>query len=282
VIVGLIGAGNMAEALAQGWSAAEAGPDTLLVSDLDPERARALAEKVGGKTADSNRELAESADVVVLAMKPDALEAVAEDVRVTVAERELPVVSILGATSIAAVEAAFGPGTQVLRFMPNVAAEVRAGTFCYAPGASLEPGTERSLLDLFGLLGELVPLPERLMDAATAISGCGPAFLALVIEALVDAGVREGLQAQQATELALNTMAGTAELLRRWEGDTVTLKRKVASPGGTTAAGLAALERHALRAAFADAVEAVVQKAREAQSSAAREQSRARETGGGA
>jgi pyrroline-5-carboxylate reductase len=278
VIVGLIGAGNMAEALAQGWSAAESGPDALLVSDLDSERARALAERVGGKQADSNRELAESADVVVLAMKPDALEAVAEDVRVTVAERELPVVSILGATSIASVESAFGPGTAVLRFMPNVAAEVRSGTFCYAPGASLEAGTERSLLDLFGLLGELVPVPERLMDAATAISGCGPAFLALVVEALVDAGVREGLQARQATELALSTMAGTAELLRKWEGDTVTLKRKVASPGGVTAAGLAELERHALRAAFADAVAAVVRRAQEAQA-AARERSRAGETG---
>jgi pyrroline-5-carboxylate reductase len=265
VIVGLIGAGNMAGALAQGWSVAEAGPDGLLFSDVDPERARLLAERVGGKRADSNRDLAESADVVVLAMKPDALVPVAEDVRVTVAERRLPVVSVLGATSIAAVEAAFGPGTPVLRFMPNVAAEVRVGTFCYAVGDSLDSATERSLLDLFGLLGELVPVPERLMDAATAISGCGPAFFALVVEALVDAGVKEGLQAQQATSLALNTMAGTAELLRRWEGDTVVVKRKVASPGGTTAAGLAALEQHALRAAFAAAVDAVVRRAREAQ-----------------
>lgn len=279
MIVGLIGAGNMAEALAQGWSAAESGPDTLLISDLDPERARALAEKIGAKEAHSNQEVAESADVVVLAMKPDALDAVAEDVRVTVAERELPVVSILGATTIAAIETAFGPGTVVLRFMPNVAAEVRAGTFCYAPGSALDANTERSLLDLFGLLGELVQVPERLMDAATAISGCGPAFLALVVEALVDAGVREGLSAQQATELALDTMAGTAELLRKWEGDTVTLKRKVASPGGTTAAGLAALERHALRAAFADAVEAVVRRAQEAQSAAARQRAAAPESG---
>jgi pyrroline-5-carboxylate reductase len=281
VIVGLIGAGNMAEALAQGWSAEEAGPDTLLVSDLDFERARSLAERVGGKTADSNRDLAESTDVVVLAMKPDALEAVAEDVRVTVAERELPVVSILGATPIAAVEEAFGPGTPVLRFMPNMAAEVRMGTFCYASAESLDAGTERSLLDLFGLLGELVPVPERLMDTATAISGCGPAFLALVVEALVDAGVREGLQADAATQLALNTMAGTAELLRRWEGDTALLKRKVASPGGTTAAGLAALERHALRAAFSDAVEAVVKRAKEAQAGEARRRSRASEAGAG-
>jgi pyrroline-5-carboxylate reductase len=265
VIVGLIGAGNMARALAEGWSLAESGPDSLLISDLDPDRARTLADKVGGKKAESNRAVAESADVVVLAVKPDGLVPVAEDVRVTVAERALPVVSILGATSTGAVEAAFGPGTPVLRFMPNVAAEVRAGTFCYAAGTSLDSRTERSLLDLFGLLGELVPVPERLMDAATAISGCGPAFLALVVEALVDAGVREGLQAHEATELALTTMAGTAELLRKWEGDTVVIKRKVTSPGGTTAAGLAALEEHGVRAAFAAAGSAVVRRAKEAQ-----------------
>jgi pyrroline-5-carboxylate reductase len=269
VIVGLIGAGNMAGALAEGWSLAEAGPDSLIISDLDPDRARALADRVGAKKAESNRVVAESADVVVLAMKPDGLAPVAEDVRVTVAERALPVVSILGATSTGAVEAAFGPGTPVLRFMPNVAAEVRAGTFCYAAGTALDARTQRSLLDLFGLLGELVPIPERLMDAATAISGCGPAFLALVVEALVDAGVREGLQAQEATELALTTMAGTAELLRKWEGDTVTIKRKVTSPGGSTAAGLAALEEHGVRAAFAAAVGAVVRRARETQSMAA-------------
>ncbi len=267
MVVGLIGAGNMATALAEGWTAADAGPDGLVVSDLDAERARSLAERVGARRAGSNRELAETADVVVLATKPSALSSVAEEVRVTVAERGLPVASILGATSIASLERALGPGTQVLRLMPNVAAEVRAGTFCYAAGTSLDAATERSLLDLFGLLGELVAVDEPLMDAATALSGCGPAFMALVVESLVDAGVRQGLAAPQATELALSTMAGTAELLRRRGGDTVTLKRQVASPGGTTAAGLAALEKDGLRAAFDAAVVAVVERARELQPS---------------
>jgi pyrroline-5-carboxylate reductase len=255
----------MATALAEGWALAESGPDTLMLSDVDADRARSLAEKVGGTRTSSNKELAESADVVVLAVKPDALEAVAQEIRVTVAERNLPVASILGATSIATLEQALGAGTPILRFMPNVAAGVRAGTFCYVAGASLDARRERSLLDLFGLLGELVPVPERLMDAATAISGCGPAFLALVVEALIDAGVREGLQAQQATDLAISTMAGTAELLRRRGGNPVSLRRLVTSPGGTTAAGLAALEDHGLRAAFSAAVEAVVARAAEIQ-----------------
>src|SRR6266540_3120328 len=113
----------MAGALARGWAAAAAGPDELLLSDADEARSHALAEEVGGRLAGSNRELAESADVIVLAMKPAALGAVAQDVRVPVSERRLPVVSILGATPIASIERALGDGTPVLRFMPNVAAE---------------------------------------------------------------------------------------------------------------------------------------------------------------
>jgi pyrroline-5-carboxylate reductase len=183
-----------------------------------------------------------------------------------VSDRDLPVASILGATPIARLEEAFGPGTTILRFMPNMAAEARAGTFCYAGGTEVDAGVEQDVLDLFGLLGEVVRVDERLFDAATAISGCGPAFLALVVEALVDAGVREGLTAAQASELAIGVMAGTAELLRRRAGDTVSVRRAVASPGGVTAAGLAALEEHGVRAAFGAAVEAVVEKAHAAQS----------------
>ena len=259
MIVGLVGAGNMAAALALGWSAAETGPDRILVSDLDADRARSLAERSGATTAGSNAELAETADVLVLATKPAALPAVAAETRVTVHDRGLPVVSVLGAVTTAAIEDAYGPGTPVLRFMPNVAAEVRAGTFCYAPGAALDARTLQSLLDLFDLLGDVVPVEERLMEAATAISGCGPGFFALVVESLTDAGVRQGLDARQAAQLAISTMAGTAALLRR--RDAVSLRRAVTSPGGVTAAGVARLEDYKLRAAFGSAVEAVVEKA---------------------
>jgi pyrroline-5-carboxylate reductase len=274
VIVGLIGAGNMASALARGWTAASAGPDKMIFSDADSERARLLAEEVAGRAAGSNREVAETADVIVLAMKPAALAPVAEDVRVPVAERHVPVVSILGATHISALEQALGPGTPVLRFMPNVAAAVRQGTFCYASGSALDDRTERDLLDLFGLLVELVPIEERLMDVATAISGCGPAFMALVVEALTDAGVEHGLTAAQASRLAVSSMGGSAALLAARRDDAPSVRRQVTSPGGVTAAGLAALERTGVRAAFADAVDAVVTRAAAAQAPADRSQSR--------
>jgi pyrroline-5-carboxylate reductase len=262
VIVGLIGAGNMAGALARGWTTAASGPDELLFSDADEDRARLLAEEVSGRAAASNRELAEAADVIVLAMKPGALAPVAENIRVPVAERQVPVVSILGATSISALEQALGPRAAILRFMPNVAAAVREGTFCYASGPALGERTERDLLDLFGLLGELVPVEERLMDVATAITGCGPAFMALVVEALTDAGVEHGLTAAQAARLAVSTMGGSAALLAARRDDAPAVRRQVTSPGGVTAAGLAALERTGVRAAFADAVDAVVVKAK--------------------
>ena len=250
----------MAAALALGWSAAETGPDRVLVSDVDRERARALADRSGASTSGSNRELAEAADVLVLATKPAALGAVAGETRVAVHDGDMPVVSILGAVTTAQVEEAFGPGTAVLRFMPNVAAEVRAGTFCWCAGSALDERTGRAVLDLFGLLGELVPVEERLMDAATAISGCGPAFFALVVESLTDAGVKEGLDARQAALLARTTMAGTAELMR--QRDPVSLRRAVTSPGGVTAAGVARLEQYRVRAAFGAAVESVVERAR--------------------
>ena len=260
MVVGLVGAGNMAGALARGWSSHEAGPDQIVVSDVDAERAKALAEAIGARQAKGNKDLAQQADVVVLAMKPGSLVPVAEDARATVAERGLPVVSILGATTTGAVEEAFGPGTPVLRFMPNVAAEVGHGTFCHVAGENLDSRSEQDLLDLFGLLGDLVAVEERLMEAATAISGCGPAFFALVVEALTDAGVREGLPAQTAERLAVATMQGTAALLHE-RGNPVAVRRAVTSPGGVTAAGVAALEQDGVRAAFANAVRAVVVKA---------------------
>jgi pyrroline-5-carboxylate reductase len=252
----------MGGALARGWAGAGTGPDTVMVSDPNQNVLQALVDDVGGSKA-TNREIADSADVIVLAVKPAVLKTVAEEIRVTVSDRAIPIVSMLAGTEIALIEEAFGPGTPILRFMPNVAVEVRAGTLCYVSNDALGAGVERDLHDLFGQVGDLVPVPEALMDAATALSGAGPAFFALVIEALVDAGVREGLTAPQASELAVATMGGTAALLSHHQANTVELRRRVTSPGGATAAGLAALEQHKLRAAFDAAVEAVISRARE-------------------
>jgi pyrroline-5-carboxylate reductase len=248
VKVGLIGAGNMATALATGWR------EPVLVADVDHARAQALAEAAGGEARDSNAYVADEADAVVLCHKPGQLNEVAGEIR----DRAKVVISILGGTKLAAIEAAY-PGLPVYRFMPNIPAEVGRGVFCYAPGTLAASGPEREVLELFGRIGTVVPLAEPLIEPATAIMGCGPAFFALVVEALVDAGVRNGLVAQDAALMAVETMAGSAEVLRRRQLDTAGLRRRVTSPGGSTARGLAALEAGGVRAAFSDAVDAVVE-----------------------
>jgi pyrroline-5-carboxylate reductase len=244
--IGLIGAGNMATALARGWG------EPVLVSDADHPRAEALAEELGGEAPGSNAYVADAADAVVLCHKPGQLDEVAGEIR----DRAKAVVSILGGTPLSDVEAAY-PGLPVYRFMPNIPAETGNGVFAYAPGTHAAGGPESEILGKFGQIGTVVPTPESLIDTATALLGCGPAFFALVVEALVDAGVRQGLQPDAAATMAVETMAGTAATLRAHDLDTFALRKRVTSPGGSTARGLAALERGGVRAAFSDAVDAV-------------------------
>jgi pyrroline-5-carboxylate reductase len=247
--IGLIGAGNMATALARGWG------EPVLVSDVDHARADALARELGGEAPGSNAYVADAADAVVLCHKPPQLGEVAEEIR----DRVEAVISILGGVPIADVEAAY-PGKPVYRFMPNIPAEVGEGVFAYAPGSQAAAGPEREILELFGRIGTVVPTPEPLIDTAMAVMSCSPAFFALVVEALVDAGVRSGLQPEAASQMAVGAMAGTAAVLRAHDFDTLALRRRVTSPGGSTARGLAALEGGGVRDAFSDAVDAVVKR----------------------
>src|SRR4051795_3552421 len=245
--IGLIGAGNMASALARGWG----GPGLVWV--VPHARAPALAGGPGGEAPGTNAYVADAADAVVLCHKPAQLDEVAEEIR----DYGAAIVSILGGTPLADIEAA-SPGLPVYRFMPNIPAEVGHGVFCYAPGTHAAEGPEADVLDAFGRIGTVIKLPEPLIEPATALMGCGPAFFALVVEALVDGGVRHGLTPDDAGRLAVETMAGTAAVLREHGDDTAGLRRRVTSPGGSTARGLAALERGGVRAAFSDAVDAVV------------------------
>jgi pyrroline-5-carboxylate reductase len=249
--IGLIGAGNMASALARGWG------DPVLVADPLPGRAAALAEEVGGEALDSNAAVAAAADAIVLCHKPAQLAEAAADAN----GKARAVISILAATPVAAVESAY-PGVPVYRFLPNIPAEVGRGVFCYAPGALAGDGPEGDVLELFGRLGAVIPLQEPLIEPAMALMSSGPAFLALVVEALVDAGVRHGLAPADAGRMAVETMAGTAAYLAEHQLDTAALRRRVTSPGGVTARGLAALERGGLRSALGEAVDAVVEATR--------------------
>jgi pyrroline-5-carboxylate reductase len=164
--------------------------------------------------------------------------------------------SILGGVTVAEIEQAY-PDVPVYRFLPNIPVELRRGVLCYAAGTRAADGPEREVLELFGRLGTVMAVDEPLIEPAMALMSCGPAFYALVVEAMIDAGVRYGLQLADAHRMATETMAGAAAVMTEGGVEPAELRRRVTSPGGSTARGLAALERGGVRAAFQDAVAAV-------------------------
>jgi pyrroline-5-carboxylate reductase len=247
VVLGLIGAGSMARGLALGWG------QPVLCTDVVAERAQALADEVGGEALASAPEVAQRADVVVLCHKPPQLEAVAAEV----APHAKAIVSILAATPLADVKAVY-PDRPVYRILPSTPVEVRQGAVILAADNEQDAALDAELRALLEELGTLVVLDDAMVDVAMGLMSNAPAYYALVVEAQVDAGVRHGLTAEQASRLVVQTMAGTAELLRRRGYDTLAARRAVTSPGGSTARGLDALERGGVRAAFSDALDAIL------------------------
>ena len=245
--IGFIGAGNMATALARGWG------DPVLVYDAYRPRAEALVAELGGEVAASNAELAQDADVVLLAHKPAGLERVAAEV----GGSAKGVISILGGVPLAALRAAYR-ATPVVRMIPSVPVEVRQGVTCHARDGEADAALEAQAIELFERVGLVVSLDEAQMEIATGLMSCAPAYVALVAEAQVDAGVRAGMPADVAGELVAANIGGTAALLQARGMDTLAVRRAVTSPGGITARGLAALEHAGVRAAFDDAMQAVI------------------------
>jgi pyrroline-5-carboxylate reductase len=246
-VIGVIGSGNLARALVRGWG------EPVLLTDSGSGSAAALAAEVGGERVATNAELAERADLVVLCHKPYQLDLVAGEI----AGRAPRVVSTLARTPLAALRAAL-PGAEVVRVTPNTATELRAGVSVLATEPDDPSALEEQAAELFGRLGAVVAVPERLSDVANALSGVGPAYVALLAEAWADSGVRHGLTPAQASDLVAGTLAGSAALLRAADGDTLRVRRAVTSPGGVTARGLAALERAGVRSAFDGATDAVL------------------------
>lgn len=235
----------MAAAIARGWSGQW---DGMLFFDPDSDRARKLAGELGAETVGSNGELAERADAVLLAVKPGALQQAAAELA-----GAKSVISILGATRLEDVQAAF-PDAEVGRIMPNVAVEVGGGVLCIAGEFSPE------VREKLSVLGSVVEMPDSQFDVATAVMACSPAYFALVAEALAEAGIDAGLEGELAEKLVTEAAAGTGLLMRIRQP--AELRVAVTSPGGSTEAGLDALEREGAREAFAAAVRASLQRMR--------------------
>jgi pyrroline-5-carboxylate reductase len=247
--LGLIGAGNMASALARGIG------EPVIVHDIDEAKARALAEELGGEAAGSNGDVAERSDVLFLCHKPKQLEEVARDVD----GRARAVVSILAATTTDQIAEAY-PGAAIYRFIPNIPTEVKRGVLAYVPGPRSDEGPEDEILALMGRTGTVIRLDaEPLIEPAMALMACGPGFMALVAETFAEAGAAHGLDPHDAMRMVVETMGGTADYLARHDYDGPALRTRVATPGGTTEKGLIALEDRGLRDVTRAAVDAVVE-----------------------
>ncbi len=255
--LGLLGSGNMASAMVRGWVRADpAMAERLIVTDRGSGRAAALARDHGV------RHLADNADVVVLCVKPIYVERVLREVTELITPTKA-IASVAAGVRTATLETILDVDAPVFRFMPNVGVQVGMGTLAYSAGRFIDTTAEETVLGAFSMLGEIVPLEERQFDAATALSGSGPAFLGLIVEAFEDAGIVSGLSYVDARRLILSTISGTAGLLREEDVPCSVLRRMVTSPGGTAAAGLAEMERQSVRGAIIDTVVAAMRRAGE-------------------
>lgn len=228
----------------------------MVFCDVDRDRAAALADEVGGSVAEDLSELAGQAHLVVLAVKPAALDDVAAELAPAGPEALL---SMLAATTLDQIAERF-PGVPTVRVMPNQPVEVRRGVLCFVTGDDVPHEIERAVVDLLELLGEAIAIDEPQTEAAMAVMSSSPAYVALVAEVIAGTGVAEGLDPELAARLVRETLAGTAELLR--VRDPEDIRRRVASPGGATEAGLEALEEHAIAKAFEAAATASLERFR--------------------
>jgi pyrroline-5-carboxylate reductase len=261
--IGLLGAGNMAAAIVDGLlSSKTVERDGIRASDPTRERREALASQHGIVTHEHNAELVAWADLVVLAVKPQVVERVLADVGTSFQPNTL-LVSVVAGVPTAAIEARVSASVRVVRAMPNTPALVRAGATALAAGARATPEDLELSRALFDAVGRTVTLDEHLLDAVTGLSGSGPAYVMLMIDALADAGVNVGLSRETARLLATQTLYGSAKLVLETGRHPAELKDMVASPGGTTIRGVAALEAGGLRAALIDAVKQATERSAE-------------------
>jgi pyrroline-5-carboxylate reductase len=257
----IIGAGVMGETLLSGLVRAGRRVDQLMVGEKRAERARELEERYGVAVV-SNREAAAKADTVALVVKPqdmgDVLDEIAPDLRAG----QL-VVSLAAGITTSFIESRVPDGVAVVRVMPNTPALVDEGMAAISPGSHCDESHLTEAESLMASTGKVLRIPEKQMDAVTAISGSGPAYIFFVVESMIEAGVHLGLPRATATDLVVQTLVGSAAMLRETGSHPVVLREQVTSPGGTTASALRELEVHRVRAAFLAAMEAARNRSRE-------------------
>lgn len=259
--IGIIGCGNMGEAILRGLHR-KGTTKGIVVSELRPDRREYIKKTYGVETLSDNRAVASQVRVVILAVKPQELKGVLREIAPALEPSTL-LISIAAGASLGAIASILAKDVRLIRVMPNIAALVLESATALSPGAEVSAADLEQAREIFNAMGRTVIIPESLMDAVTGMSGSGPAYVSLFIEALADGGVRMGLPRKDALEMAIQTVLGTARLLSEHGEHPAHLKDRVASPGGTTIAGIAALEAKGFRGAVMEAVAAATQRSKE-------------------
>lgn len=262
LVLGVIGGGIMAEAIVSRLISQKIViAERILVSEPQLQRRQLWQKQYGVQVTNDNSAIM-SAKIVLLAIKPQILEVVATDLAFVNKETSPLIVSILAGVTLKRLKSAFA-GCPVVRVMPNTPATVGAAISAISIGENVTSEQAESVKQIFNAVGEVVIVPEYLMDGVTGLSGSGPAYVAVMIEALADGGVAVGLPREIAQKLAIQTVFGTAKLLQESKMHPAELKDRVSSPGGTTIAGVTALEKGGFRAAAIEAVKASHQRSQE-------------------
>ena len=262
--LGIIGGGVMAEAIISRLLNNKLyRSHEVLVSDPNQQRREFLKQTYRVHITENNQIVVDSGEVLLLSIKPQVLDKVLASLNVVERPQPYPlIISILAGVPLLRLETGF-PKYPVLRVMPNAPATVGAGMTAISPGQEVKQNHLALATTLFEAVGQVVQVPESLMDAVTGLSGSGPAFVAMMIEALADGGVSAGLPREIAIQLALQTILGTVQLLQDTELHPAQLKDKVTSPGGTTIAGVAQLEKAGFRSAIIEAIQAAYQRSQQ-------------------
>ncbi|MFZ1935110.1 MAG: pyrroline-5-carboxylate reductase [Thermoguttaceae bacterium] len=261
--IGLIGAGQMATALASGFiKAGLTAGDRVLASDVDESARQRFGAATAALTTSDNATVIDRSDLIILAVKPQQMEGVAAGLRGKIGTQQL-VVSIAAGIRLATLAKWFGQKLRIIRVMPNTPCLIGQGACAYSLGERATPADADLVGRLLAPLGSAWQVEERLLDAVTGLAGSGPAFVYVMIEALGDAGVRMGLPRSLAAQMAAKTVRGAAEMVLTTGEHPAVLKDRVASPGGTTIAGLQALESGSIRGTLMSAVEAAARRSAE-------------------
>ncbi len=257
----ILGAGVMGETLVSGLLRSGWSADQIVATDRRVERQVELVTRYGITMLENDQAVAE-ADTVILVVKPQDMGDLLDEIRDSLKPNTL-VISLAAGVDTASIEARLPDGIPVVRVMPNTPAQVDEGMAAISAGSHSDEEHLDRVTEILSATGRVVTVPERYQDAVTAISGSGPAYLFFVVEAMIEAGVHLGLPRDIATELVVQTMLGSAKLLRETGEHPTVLRERVTSPGGTTAAAVRQLENHKVRAAFIGAMEAARDRSRE-------------------